>query len=120
LTGLVGRTTSILDNKVTVELLTSPNCMVAARDQNTRALGIIMWNLGQELLLDNVPVQDSVAVGDTIITSGLGGLYPAGLPIGTVEKSELPAKGFFKRITIKPFVNFNRLDELFILKERGW
>ncbi len=117
LAGLVGKTTNVLGNTVTVELLTSPNCRVAARDQDTRALGIIRWERGTELLLDNVPGRDSVAVGDTIISSGLGGLFPEGLPIGTVEHVENPKRGFFKLITVRPFVNFNAIDELFILKE---
>ncbi len=117
LSGLVGKTTNVLGKTVTVELLTSPNCRVAARDQNTRALGIIRWERGTSLLLDNVPSRDSVAVGDTIISSGLGGLFPEGLPIGIVEQVEIPRRGFFKIITVRPFVNFNAIDELFILKE---
>ncbi len=119
LMGLVGKTTNVLGNTVTVELLTSPNCRVAARDQNTRALGIIKWNGGQMLYLDNVPIRDSVMVGDTIISSGLGGLFPAGLPIGIVEQVTNPERGFFKDIQVDPFVNFNRLDEVFILKGTG-
>lgn len=117
LRGLVGKTTNILGDNVTVELLTSPNCRVAARDQNTRTLGIIKWRLGQYLYMDNVPIRDNVNVGDTIISSGLGGLFPSGLPIGVVENVRIPERGFFKRIRVRPFVNFNRLDEMFILKD---
>jgi len=117
LRGLVGKTTNVLGDNVTVELLTSPNCRVAARDQNTRTLGIIKWRLGQYLYMDNVPIRDNVNVGDTIISSGLGGLFPSGLPIGIVENVRIPERGFFKRIRVRPFVNFNRLDEMFILKD---
>jgi len=116
--GLVGKTTNVLGQNITVELLTSPNCKVAARDQSTRALGIIKWEQGIYLYLDNVPISDSVNIGDTIISSGLGALFPAGLPIGVIEGIEVPKREFFKRITVKPFVNFNRLDELFVLKNR--
>ena len=56
-----------------------------------------------------------VAVGDTIITSGLGGYFVEGLIIGTVSKIEVPEKEFFYDITVNPAVNFNGLDELFIL-----
>jgi rod shape-determining protein MreC len=117
LQGLVGKTTNVLNDNVTVELLTSPNCRVAARDQNTRTLGIIKWRLGQHLFMDNVPVRDKVNIGDTIISSGLGGLFPTGLPIGVVEDVKVPERGFFKHIRVRPFVNFNRLDEMFILKD---
>ncbi|HDS00793.1 MAG TPA: rod shape-determining protein MreC [candidate division Zixibacteria bacterium] len=117
LSGLVGKTTHVMINTVTVELLTSPNCRVAARDQNTRTMGIIRWESGNDLLLDNVPVRDPVNVGDTVISSGLGGLFPEGLPIGVVSEVELPERGFFKDIKVRPFVDFNRIDELFILKQ---
>ncbi|MBD3218530.1 MAG: rod shape-determining protein MreC [candidate division Zixibacteria bacterium] len=117
LNGLVGKTTNVLKNTVTVELLTSPNCRVAARDQNTRAMGIIKWERGTDLLMDNVPIRDVVEVGDTIISSGLGGLFPEGLPIGVVSEVDIPERGFFKNIKVKPFVDFNRIDEVFILGE---
>ena len=117
LSGLVGKTTYVSNNTVTVELLTSPNCRVAARDQNTRTMGIVRWESGNDLLLDNVPLRDPVYIGDTIISSGLGGLFPEGLPIGVISGIDIPKRGFFKNIEIRPFVDFNRIDELFILKQ---
>ncbi|MCK4655407.1 MAG: rod shape-determining protein MreC [candidate division Zixibacteria bacterium] len=114
--GLVGKTTSVLNDLVTVELLTSPNCRVAARDANTRVLGIIRWVGGRHLLLDNVSLSDTVRVGDTIITSGLGGRFPENLPIGTISNVEVGRSPFFKTIDVAPFVDFGALDELMILK----
>lgn len=114
--GLVGKTTSVLGDLVTVELLTSPNCRAAARDANTRVLGIIRWEGGRHLLLDNVSLSDTVRVGDTIITSGLGGIFPESLPIGTISNVEVGRSPFFKTIDVTPFVDFGALDELMILK----
>lgn len=114
--GLVGKTTSVLGDLVTVELLTSPNCKAAARDANTRVLGIIRWEGGRHLLLDNVSLSDTVRVGDTIITSGLGGIFPENLPIGTISNVEVGRSPFFKTIDVTPFVDFGALDELMILK----
>jgi rod shape-determining protein MreC len=115
--GLVGKTTSVLGDLVTVELLTSPNCRVAARDANTRVLGIIRWNGGRYLLFDNVSLSDSVNIGDTIITSGLGGTFPESLPIGTISSVEVGKSPFFMTIRVKPFADFRALDELMILKQ---
>jgi len=114
--GLVGKTTSVLGDLVTVELLTSPNCRAAARDANTRVLGIIRWSGGRNLLFDNVSLSDTVEVGDTIITSGLGGIFPENLPIGTISSVEVSRSPFFKSIDVTPFVDFSALDELMILK----
>jgi len=113
--GLVGKTTSVIGDFVTVELLTSPNCRAAARDANTRVLGIIRWEGGGTLLFDNVSLSDTVVVGDTVITSGLGGIFPENLPIGSVESVETGDSPFFKTIKVKPFVDFGALDELMIL-----
>lgn len=115
--GLVGKTTSVLSELVTIELLTSPNCRAAARDANTRVLGIVSWKGGRRLVLDNVPLSDSVNVGDTIITSGLGGIFPENLPIGTISSVERGQSPFFKTIIVAPFVDFGALDELMILKK---
>ncbi len=117
--GLVGKTTSVLGDLVTVELLTSPNCRAAARDANTRVLGIVRWTGGRTLLLDNVSISDTVAVGDTVITSGLGGVFPEGLLIGTIATVSVGASPFFRSITLRPFVAFGALEELIVLKGSG-
>ena len=117
--GLVGKTTSTLGDLVTVELLTSPNCRAAARDANTRVLGIVRWAGGQYLQFDNVSLSDSVSVGDTVITSGLGGIFPENLPIGTISSVKEGKSPFFKEIEVDPFVYFGALDELIILTRSG-
>ncbi|MBU1318964.1 MAG: rod shape-determining protein MreC [candidate division Zixibacteria bacterium] len=114
--GLVGKTMSTMGDVVTIELLTSPDCRAAARDANTRVLGIVRWDGGRHLLFDNVELSDSVCMGDTVITSGLGGVFPENLPIGTIVSISRGKSPFFKSIYIRPFVEFRALDELTILK----
>jgi len=106
----------VLGDLLTVELLTSPNCRAAARDANTRVLGIVRWAGGRYLQFDNVSLSDTVNVGDTVITSGLGGIFPEDLPVGTIVSVEEGRSPFFKSIQIEPFVDFGALDELIILK----
>jgi rod shape-determining protein MreC len=118
--GLVGKTSSVTSEQVSVELLTSPNCRVAARDANTRTLGIIRWEGGKLLRLDNVSYSDSVSEGDTIITSGLGGLFPESLPIGIIDTVYAGESPFFRTVEVRPFVDFGALDELMILKQSGF
>jgi len=113
--GVAGRVAEVMDDYSVVYLLTEPRCRVAARLKRSREQGIIRYELGRGMYLDNCPRQGDVAVGDTIITSGLGRIFPEGLVIGTVKKVELPEKEFFYEITVDPAVNFNGLDELYIL-----
>lgn len=113
--GVAGRVAQVMDDYSVVYLLTEPRCRVAARVKTSREQGIIRYDMNRGMYLDNCPQQGEVAVGDTVITSGLGGIFPEGLVIGTIAKVEAPEKEFFYDITVKPAVNFNGLDELYIL-----
>ena len=65
--------------------------------------------------MDNVYYQEDVAVGDTIATSGLGGLFPEGILIGTVRTVRADSLSTFKQIEVKPAVRFPAIEEVFVL-----
>jgi rod shape-determining protein MreC len=92
---------------------------VAARIQRSREQGIIHYGLRQGMYLDNVPRIGDVVVGDTVITSGLGGIFPEGLVVGEITHVGSPERGFFLDITVQSAVNFNGLDELYVLVSEG-
>lgn len=115
--GVAGRVGEVLEDYAAVYLLTEPRCRVSARVKRSREQGIIRYSLSKGLYLDNLPQQGDVAVGDTVITSGLGGIFPEGLVIGIIQEIETPEKEFFYEIKITPAVNFNGLDELYVLAE---
>lgn len=117
--GVAGRVARVMDDYSVVYLLTEPRCRVAARVKRSREQGIIHYSLERGMYLDNCPRLGDVVVGDTVITSGLGGIFPEGLVIGTVKKVEAPEKEFFYDISIDPAVNFNGLDELYVLIRGG-
>ena len=114
--GLVGRVNSVSPSFASVQLLTDPTNRVAARVGNSREMGIVRYVSGEGMILDNVPIQAMVEPGDQIVSSGLGGVYPAGLTIGTVASVIRPADEPFCRIILTPASNFNSLEELFILR----
>jgi rod shape-determining protein MreC len=66
--------------------------------------------------LDNVPLEEDVKPGDEIYTSGLGGIFPAGIKIGKVIMVDQKRSAAFKTIKLKPEVDFFRLEELFLVK----
>jgi rod shape-determining protein MreC len=113
--GVAGRVAQVMNNHSVVYLLTEPRCRVAARVKRSREQGIIRYSAGKEMFLDNLPQQGDIMVGDTVITSGLGGIFAEGLVIGVVRQIESPEKEFFYDISIDPAVNFNGLDELYVL-----
>ncbi|HHT44354.1 MAG TPA: rod shape-determining protein MreC [Fastidiosipila sp.] len=64
---------------------------------------------------DQIPLDASVAVGDRIVTSGAGGVFPEGLPIGTIEEIHMADDQRSLEATVRPAVSFNRLTAVFVL-----
>ena len=114
--GLIGRVVSVSADFASVQLLTDPLNRVAARVARSREMGIVKYHSRNGLVLDNFPVQGTIEIGDTIISSGLGGVYPAGLFVGIVTDIERPEKEPFSKINLKSAAVFRSIDELFILR----
>ncbi len=122
--GLVGKIQQVFPHRSSVQLMPDPNFRVSALDQRSRVFGIIKPHSGPGLILklDNVPSGEDVRTGDEVVSSGLGGIFPAGIRIGVVSGVEeqtlskaSPYSGVFKEIKVKPSVDFSSLEELFIL-----
>ncbi len=122
--GLVGKIVAVSAHSSVVQLMIDPSFRASAKNQRSRVFGIIRPESGFTLRLDNVPLQQDVRVGDEVISSGLGGIFPPGLQIGVVtavESSEIFSRedrsfGIFKMIQVKPSVDFSSLEELFVLE----
>lgn len=115
--GLIGRISSVSEDYAVVQLLTEPTNRVAARTSDSREMGIVKYSNSEGMILENFPIQGIVNVNDSIVSSGLGGIYPEGLFVGIVESVERRELSAFCDIKIKPAVNFYSIEELFILKE---
>ena len=63
----------------------------------------------------NLPLDANIQTGDAIISSGLGGIFPKGLVIGHVVEVEKDQYGLLQQALVAPAVNFNRLEEVFIV-----
>ena len=70
-------------------------------------------------LVDRIPEGATIEPGDRILTSGEGGLYPAGLRIGTIVSVDDAAGGGERTATLRPYAAFDALDYLFVLKEKA-
>jgi rod shape-determining protein MreC len=67
-------------------------------------------------LADQITVGARLNPGDLIVTSGLGGLFPAGIPIGTVVSVQETDTQTQRQATIEPFADFNQLTTVFVMK----
>ncbi len=113
--GIVGKTISAEENYAVVQLLYDPAFKVAARTQSGRVQGIASYAGGRFLALTNVPYDLEVSIGDTVISSGLGGIFPRGLYIGQIIEAQIKEGELFKDIQILPGANFSVLEEVFVV-----
>ena len=66
-------------------------------------------------VLSNIPIDSEIKEGDVILTSGLGGMYPKEIRIGEVVSVEIDTVGIMKKAVVKPYVDFNKLEGLFVV-----
>ncbi len=114
--GLVGRIKEVMNSTSMVQLLTDPANRVAARIADTREMGIVKYRTGIGLMLDNFPVQGTIQEGDLIVSSGLGGVYVAGLLIGNVQGVIRQPDEPFCEVELRPAATFSSVEEVFVLK----
>jgi rod shape-determining protein MreC len=113
--GLVGKVLEVEFNQSIIQILMDPNSLVSARLQRSREIGVVAWSGNLWLDLNYVPKDVNVETGEVVLTSGLSRIYPAGIKIGVVAEVQDNEYELFKKIKIKPAVNFNRLEDVFIL-----
>jgi rod shape-determining protein MreC len=113
--GLVGRIIGVGNHHAKVLLILDGNSAVDAYIQRSRARGVLV-GLGLELcLLKYVQRNEDVQVGDQVISSGMGGVFPKGLLVGTVQEVVRGSSGLFQRVEVEPAVNFSRLEEVLVV-----
>ena len=114
-TGLIGQVIAVTPSSCDVRLLTDPKSGVAVLIQSNREQGIVRGSLEGLLYLENVDPSLSVAQGDVIMTSGMGGLYPKGIVIGTVANIESSSGTTDRKIIVTPLSSVDPLEEVAVI-----
>ncbi|SDH74857.1 rod shape-determining protein MreC [Desulfosporosinus hippei] len=127
--GIVGKIVSVTPTTSEVLLILDGEGQVSAKvggSTGTGTFGIVQGNYtrGSRLTSEgNLQMlfrrDDSVNVGDLVLTSGLGGVYPKDVPVGQVKEIQLDPSGLLKTAYIQPLVNFDSLEEVYIVKMVG-
>lgn len=114
--GLVGRVITVSGPYAKVQLLTDRAAAVGGMILRTRRQGVVRGTgRGSGLELDYVPLQAEVRPGDRVLTAGIDGVFPRGIPIGTVVAVEAGGQ-LFHRIQVAPAVDFGTLDQVYLLE----
>jgi len=112
---LVGTVTSVHDDYAWVTLITDPNSAASAMVQESRAQGVVSGSYSRQLSIEFVAQGAVVKEGDMVITSAIGGHYPAGLVIGRVTAVQSTPQELFKKVSVEPLASLARLETLLVL-----
>jgi len=115
--GLLGITVEVGPNYSKVRLINDQNSGVAALVQQGRYAGTVQGTLGGELRLNFIPIEAEIEPGDTVLSSGLGGIFPKGLVIGEVIRADGDHDTLYQSVTIRSMVNLSTIEEVLIFLE---
>lgn len=115
LLGVVGQVISVTARGAKVLLLADPNSGVDVFVQRTRTRGIVSGSLENGPILKYVKRSEDVQEGDRLITSGLDGIFPKGLMVGTVTRVRKQTLGLFQHIEVAPAVDSSRAEEVLVV-----
>ncbi len=119
--GIVGHVYDVAPTTSAVLLITDSHSAIGASVQRpeSRATGVCRGDGSNSLSLVYLNVDADVKVGDAIVSSGLGGgkgIFPKGLPIGTVQSVTIDTPGSTRQVRVRPAVELNRLEEVYVVK----
>ena len=120
--GLVGRVLRVGPSVSSALVLTDPNSRISVIGQKHRSGGILTGQgPGHELKLRYVNLNAPLDEGEVLISSGLAGIFPKGLPVARVTRVDRSEISLFLTVTAEPLVDLTRLEEvLLLLRDDEW
>lgn len=117
--GLMGQIVEVLPNTSVAMLITDPSHATPVTIERTGMRTIAVGNKqsGDLLELSNIPTSADVQVGDKLITSGLGGRFPAGFPVGEIREVSNDKTGMFASALAQPAARIHRSSEVLLLHD---
>lgn len=117
--GLMGQLVEVLPNTSVAMLITDPSHAVPVTIERTglRTIAVGSKQSGDLLELSNIPTSADVQVGDKLITSGLGGRFPAGFPVGEIREVSNDRTGMFASALARPAARIHRSSEVLLLHD---
>lgn len=118
---LAGTIVSVSEDAARVRLVVDTRSVVIAVDQETRALGEVRGQPGGQLVMVNVPVTEEMAVGDSVVSAGLGmgdeaSRFPGGLLIGTIQAVEPDPNALTHTAFVRPAIDARSIERLLVVR----
>jgi rod shape-determining protein MreC len=123
--GAVGRVIGVSGHHAKVLLVLDRNSAVDALVQRSRSRGILVGQGDGSCRLKYVQRNDDVQIGDEVISSGMGGVFPKGILLGHVQDVVRGSFGLFQTVEVEPAVDFGKLEEVLVVmqplpEDPGW
>ncbi|MGB2894924.1 MAG: rod shape-determining protein MreC [Anaerolineales bacterium] len=113
--GLIGRVVEVFATYSRVQLITDPEIVVNIKFQESRTEGVLTAQLNGELVVDLIDLSAELSQGELVLTSGLGGKYPADIPVGRILSIHHRDYDLFQQATIQSSVEFDRLNIVLVI-----
>jgi rod shape-determining protein MreC len=114
---MIGRVESVTDGTATIRLITASRSLVPITLATSRATGLLKGGLAG-LTAEDLPNDLTIVPGEGVVTSGLGGEVPSGIPLGTVDRVLNAETDFIQRAAIHSPIKFSKLELILILKPK--
>jgi rod shape-determining protein MreC len=115
--GLIGRVVLTTKDMAKIQLIADANSSVGVLIERTRRQGVLRGDGQSGAALYDIPSLADVQPNDKVLTAGIDGIYPKGVPVGLVVKAE-KGQDLFKNITVRPLVDFGSIEEVIVLHTR--
>jgi rod shape-determining protein MreC len=112
---LVGKISEVRLTSSQVLLITNPNSIINAMISESQENGLVQGQLGNGLMMNSIPQNTKINVGDLVVTSGLGGTFPKGLVIGQVSEIVSKQGEIFQSANLQSNLDINKLQILFVI-----
>ncbi len=113
---LVGKVVAVGENTALVQLVNDKNFRVSVREMRSRNVGILSYSPRAGYAIRDVPKNASVIAGDSVVTSGFSDIYPEHIFVGWVSDITPVIEDYVKSVKVNIASNFNRIEEVFILR----
>jgi rod shape-determining protein MreC len=113
--GLVGRVDAVISEAARIQLVTDAASAINVRMQVSKTEAMLAGSTTGNLSMDMIPQDATIQVGDVVLTSGLGGNYPANILVGQVISVRKLQSDLFQQAAIQPNVDYNQLQFILII-----
>ncbi len=113
--GLVGQVEQVTPNTAKVLLITDVSSSVDSLIQSNRAKGVVNGSRSGQLSMIYIPQNYKVQAGDRVVTSGLGGVFPPGLLVGTVTEVHQNDVDLYQEAQVQPAVDLGRIEQVMVI-----